>query len=156
RLVAAAASTPALVLTGARQTGKTTALRHAFPKHSYVSLDLPSLAERAELDPAAFLAEHPPPVIIDEVQYAPWLFRHLKTAIDADRQSYGRFILTGSQKFTLMSAVSDSLAGRCIWIELEGLSIAEIASRRGVPLHSMNALDAIQEVLVRGAFPELW
>lgn len=156
RLNAAAASTPALVLTGARQTGKTTALRNAFPKHRYVSLDLPSLAEQAELNPAAFLAAHPPPVIIDEVQYAPGLFRHLKIAIDARRHEYGQFILTGSQKFTLMQAVSDSLAGRCIWLELEGFSLVEIAKLRGVEPIAMNQLDALQEMLVRGSFPELW
>jgi uncharacterized protein len=68
-----------------------------------VSVDLPIEAEQAEKEPQRFLQRHPPPVIIDEVQYAPGLFRHPKVAVDA---------LTGSQKFTLMKNVSESLAGR--------------------------------------------
>lgn len=72
---------------GARQTGKTSTLRRLFPKHSFVSLDLPSEAEQAEKEPVAFLRRHPPPVIIDEVQYAPGLFRHLKAAVDAARHA---------------------------------------------------------------------
>ncbi len=66
-----AAQFPALVLTGARQTGKTSLLRRMFPDHNYVSLDIPSVAARAEELPAEFLDEFAPPVLIDEVQYAP-------------------------------------------------------------------------------------
>jgi predicted AAA+ superfamily ATPase len=80
-----AAYYPAIVVTGARQAGKTTLLRHTFPDHTYVSLDLPSTAELAERDREQFLRSHPQPIIVDEVQYAPALFRHLKRAIDADR-----------------------------------------------------------------------
>lgn len=112
---------PALILTGARQTGKTSFLRRTFPDHSYVSLDLPQRARLAEEDPSLFLTQYPAPVLIDEVQYALKLFRHLKAAIDADRHAMGRFILTGSQKFVLMKEVGDSLAGRCGFLELEGL-----------------------------------
>jgi hypothetical protein len=154
RLRSLAEATPAIVLTGARQTGKTTLLRAVFPSHHYVSLDLPSAAERAERDPASFLRDHPPPVLIDEVQYAPALFRHLKIAIDADRQAYGRFILTGSQKFPLMKEVADSLAGRCVWLALEGFSIAEIGRVR--PGEDLTALDPLLEILVTGGYPELW
>ena len=68
------------MLTGARQTGKTSLMRRLFPDHGFVTLDLPSEAEQAERDSATFLARHPPPVVIDEVQYAPGLFRHLKAA----------------------------------------------------------------------------
>jgi uncharacterized protein len=99
-----------IVITGARQTGKTSLAKRLFPKHGYVTLDLPSEAEQAEGDPASFLRRHPAPVVIDEVQYAPGLFRHLKSVIDGDRASNGRFILTGSQKFALMRGVSESLA----------------------------------------------
>jgi len=137
---------PAVVLTGARQVGKTTLLRKVFPHHTYVSLDLPSTAESAENEPEAFFRRYPPPVVIDEVQYAPGLFRHLKSAIDADRHATGRFILTGSQKFSLMQEVSESLAGRVGVLELEGLSFAEIG-RSKPPL---------EQILVRGGFPELW
>ncbi len=84
---------PVVVLTGARQTGKTSLVRRLFPRHDYVSLDLPSEAEQAELDPSAFLARHPAPLIVDEVQYAPGLLRHLKREVDERREENGRFIL---------------------------------------------------------------
>lgn len=72
-------------------------------------------------------------MLIDEVHYAPQLFRHLKIAIDADRSLRGQFILTGSQKFQLMREVSDSLAGRVAVVELEGLSCEEIRARQNLP-----------------------
>lgn len=143
---------PAVVLTGARQAGKTTLLREIFPDYSYVSLDLPSEAETAERDPNLFLSRHRPPLIVDEVQYAPGLFRHLKTAIDQERHSMGKYILTGSQYFLLMKNVSDSLAGRAAILELENLSLDEILSRKP----DAGEIDAIPRLLYRGQFPELW
>ncbi|MBF0502745.1 MAG: ATP-binding protein, partial [Candidatus Riflebacteria bacterium] len=137
---------PALVITGARQVGKTTLLRNTFPTYTYVSLDLPSTAESAETEPDTFLKRYPAPLIVDEIQYGPKLFRHLKRAIDADRHAMGQFILTGSQKFELMKEVSDSLAGRVAVLELEGLSLKEVGSDKGT----------IEHFLVRGGFPELW
>jgi predicted AAA+ superfamily ATPase len=89
---------------------------------------LPAEAEQAEKEPATFLQRHPPPVLFDEVQYAPGLFRHLKVPVDAHRTRNGQFLLTGSQKFTLMKNVSESLAGRADIVELETLSFAEIQS----------------------------
>ena len=111
-----------LVLTGARQTGKTSTFRRLFSSHEFVSLDLPTEAEQAEKEPQSFLRRHPPPVIIDEVQYAPGLFRYLKGAVDTSRARNGQFLITGSQKFTLMKSVSESLAGRADIAELETLS----------------------------------
>lgn len=146
-LLRRASQRPAVVLTGGRQTGKTSLVRRLFPDHEFVSLDLPSEAEQAEHDPRAFLARHPPPLVVDEVQYAPGLFRHLKREVDARRSDSGRFILTGSQKFTLMRAVADSLAGRADVLELEGLSWSEIRTAR--PDASVEA------TLFRGGFPEL-
>lgn len=122
RLEGAAQHFPVILLTGARQTGKTTLLRRTFASHHYTSLDLPSDAALAEGSPATFFAEHPTPVLIDEVQYAPGLFRHIKAQVDEHRHEFGRFVLNGSQKLPLMKEVSDSLAGRCAWFELEGLS----------------------------------
>lgn len=150
KIVSLAAHFPAVVLTGARQSGKTTLLRHLFPDHTYVSLDLPAQAELADYDPEAFLQRFPPPLVIDEVQYAPRVFRHVKVAIDRNRQQMGRFILTGSQKFVLMREVSDSLAGRCAVVELENLSVAELGS----DFH--RAETSLADRLVRGFFPELW
>jgi predicted AAA+ superfamily ATPase len=136
-----------VVLTGARQTGKTSTFRRLFPDHEFVSLDLPTNAEQAEKEPQTFFQRHPVPVMIDEVQYAPGLFRYLKVAVDATRRQKGQFLLTGSQKFTLMKNVSESLAGRADIVELETLSLAEI--RRALP-------DMTPEsVIVRGGFPEL-
>jgi len=138
---------PVLVLTGARQTGKTSTLLHLFPDYEFVSLDLPTEAEQAEKEPGRFLERHTAPVIIDEVQYAPGLFRHLKTAVDAHRSVNGRFLLTGSQKFTLMERVSESLAGRSDIMELETLSLREI--RKALPA------TRLETAIVRGGFPEL-
>lgn len=139
---------PVVVLTGARQTGKTSTLRRLFPDLPFVSLDLPTLAEQAEKEPVAFLQRNPPPTIIDEVQYSPGLLRHLKSAVDSQRNSYGQYLLTGSQKLSLMKGVSESLAGRADVVELETLSLAEI-------LKSTSASD-LQEIIVRGGFPELY
>ena len=138
---------PILVLTGARQTGKTSTLLRLFPNYGFVSLDLPTEAEQAEKEPQSFLGRHPSPVIIDEVQYAPRLFRHLKVLVDANRDRNGQFLLTGSQKFTLMKNVSESLAGRADIAELETLSFAEIRAARPAI--------TVETAIVRGGFPEL-
>lgn len=143
---------PALVLTGSRQSGKTTLSRGMFPDHAYASLDLPADAQLAEEDPDTFLAKYPPPVLIDEVQYAPRLFRHLKVEIDRCRAQNGRFILTGSQKFPLMKSVGDSLAGRCGVLELEPLSGSEL----GAILDDAVARHGLAYVLARGGYPQLW
>jgi predicted AAA+ superfamily ATPase len=147
RLERSARTRPVVVLTGARQTGKTSTLRRLFPGHRFASLDLPTEAEQAEKEPEAFLRRHPAPVIIDEVQYAPELFRHLKAAVDARRSARGQYLLTGSQKFTLMRGVSESLAGRADIVELETLSLAEI---RGASPGT-----GLETAIVRGGFPEL-
>jgi hypothetical protein len=136
-----------VVLTGARQTGKTSTFRRLFPNYEFVSLDLPTEAEQAEKEPQSFLRRHPAPVIVDEVQYAPGLFRYLKVAVDANRRRNGQFLLTGSQKFTLMKSVSESLAGRADVAELETLSLTEI--RDALPETS------VERAIVRGGFPEL-
>src|SRR6266536_1633510 len=148
RLLRSARTRPVVVLTGARQTGKTSTLRRLFPHHEFVSLDLPTEAEQAEKEPQSFLRRHPAPVLIDEVQYAPDLFRYLKIEVDAVRSRHGQFLLTGSQKFTLMKSVSESLAGRADIVELETLSLAEIQA--ALPQ------TALEMAIVRGGFPELY
>jgi predicted AAA+ superfamily ATPase len=147
KIKALASQFPAVILTGARQVGKSTLLKTEFPHFNYVTLDLPSLAELAENDPKSFLAQHPAPLIIDEIQYAPKLFRHLKIAIDEDRHAMGRYILAGSQKFVLMKEVADSLAGRAAILNLEALSAAELGLTKDSDW---------QNVLHRGFYPELW
>ncbi|MGP1458642.1 MAG: ATP-binding protein [Treponema sp.] len=137
---------PVVVLTGARQTGKTTLLHSFLKDFKYATLDLPSVASLAENNPEEFFKQYSPPVLVDEVQYAPSLFRYLKVLVDSNRHLMGQFVLTGSQKFSLMQNVSESLAGRAVILELEGLSWQE-----------SKGLDGINELTytVRGGFPEL-
>ena len=116
---------PCITLTGARQTGKTTLLRSLLPEYNYVSLDLPSIAALADETPEIFFEKYKSPLIVDEVQYAPKLFRFLKERLDNERHNMGQIVLTGSQKFELMKNISESLAGRTCVMELEGLSWAE-------------------------------
>jgi len=139
---------PVVLLTGARQTGKTSLIRQVFPSLPFISLDLPSEAEEAEKNPSGFLRRHGIPLVVDEVQYAPSLFRHLKIAVDEHRIQKGRYILTGSQKFSFMKGISESLAGRVEILELEPLSLHEI-------LGSYPDMD-LNEVLLRGGYPELF
>jgi hypothetical protein len=120
---------PAVLVTGARQTGKTSLLRNEFPGHRYVSLDQPDVRLRARADPAGFLLDHPAPLVLDELQHVPELLPYLKVRIDEDR-SPGRLLLTGSQKLQLMRGVSESLAGRVAVLELDPLSVRELAPGR--------------------------
>jgi len=120
---------PVLLLTGARQVGKTTLLRHLCTKNrTYVTLDDPLVLRLAREDPPLFFQRFPPPVLIDEVQYAPQLLPQIKMAVDTDRKA-GQFWLTGSQHFHLMKGVSESLAGRVGILRLMGLSQKEMAGR---------------------------
>jgi len=137
---------PAVLLTGARQTGKTSVLRHLFPQAEYLSFDWPANADAAENNPVEFLSRFQGPVILDEIQYVPSLFRHLKIWIDEHRHEKGKWILTGSQKFHLMKEVSESLAGRISILELDTLSANEIR---------VNELE-LDHYLLKGGFPELW
>jgi predicted AAA+ superfamily ATPase len=141
---------PVLVLTGARQTGKTALLMATFPEASFVSLDFPSTAEQASQNPRSLLDHVHEPIIIDEVQYAPGIFRHLKARVDADRHRMGRFLLTGSQKFNLMEHVSESLAGRAAILELDTLSMRELRA------NPETADIRIADYLWRGGYPELY
>jgi predicted AAA+ superfamily ATPase len=115
-----------LLLTGQRQVGKTTMLDElAKRKRTYVTLDNPKLRKMAQNDPELFLSENPPPVLIDEVQYAPELFPYIKMYVDTHKSHKGAFWLTGSQKFSLMKGINESLAGRIAIFNLMGLSYRE-------------------------------
>ncbi len=139
---------PAVVISGARQVGKTALVRHVFPDINYLSLDFPALAAQAEHNPEGFFREHGFPLIIDEAQYAPPLFRYLKAMVDADRRP-GRLILTGSQVFPLMQGISESLAGRCGVLTVMNLATAELRSfQDGGMFHE-------GDFLFKGGYPEL-
>lgn len=122
-------------------------VKRLFPNHNYVSLDLPSEAAQAESAPSTFLSRHKLPLIVDEIQYAPALLRHLKIIVDNNRNQNGQFILTGSQPFELMTTVAESLAGRAAIIQLEGLTFEE--------LKDVREKVTVDSYVLRGSYPEL-
>lgn len=162
---------PAVVLTGARQTGKTTLLRAVLgASHRYVSLENPDVRSRALADPVGFLGENPPPVVLDEIQHAPSLFPYVKTAIDEDRAP-GRWVLSGSQAFSLMAGVTESLAGRAAVLTLHPLSVGEAVGlprgersvddllaavfRETTPESAVPDVPTLADWILRGAWPEM-
>lgn len=121
---------PAVVLTGPRQSGKTTLLKALFgKKFDYVSLEPPDIRAAGREDPRGFLDMHPPPVIFDEVQYTPDLLPYIKERIDAQRDRSGQYLLTGSQNLLLMEKITESLAGRAAMLRLLPLSCREAEGR---------------------------
>jgi len=142
---------PIVALVGPRQVGKTSILEKVFPDYNYISLDMTSAAEAAETRPKEFLEKFRPPVIIDEIQYAPSFFRHMKAFVDANKGANGLFIITGSQNFLLMENLSDSLAGRAAVVPFLGLSGTEWnnAEKASSPFRW-------RDFLWKGYFPALW
>jgi predicted AAA+ superfamily ATPase len=116
---------PAILITGPRQSGKTTLLTERFSKtHQYVSIENPDVRARLIDDPIGFLKAHPPPVILDEIQYVPEILHYIKTAIDENRQP-GQWLLSGSQNFALMQGVSQTLSGRIAILNLLPFTLGE-------------------------------
>lgn len=154
---------PVVLITGARQVGKSTfLLNQAGEDRRYVTLDNPQLRLLAQSDPASFLELHPPPLLIDEVQYAPVLFPYIKMAVDSN-QTPGQYWMTGSQMFRMMQGVSESLAGRVGLLNLYSFSQREMNQLPGAPFLPGNwnkplpdlSLPAVYEQLLRGGMPKL-
>lgn len=131
---------------GARQVGKTTLAKTAFPKGTYHDLESPSLRERFRLAPEAFLREGGSPVILDEIQFVPEMWEYLKVEIDRKRAARGRFLVLGSANPALVRKASESLAGRIGFLDLDPLGPAEAMA--GTPALTL------EEAWVRGGYPE--
>lgn len=145
-LIEATKHFPVLLVTGPRQSGKSTTLQRLFSSHAYVTFDDPVVRAQAEKDPALFLADHPAPVLFDEIQYVPDLLSGIKVEVDRSKRK-GSYVLTGSQAFSLMAGVTESLAGRVAVFELLPFSYAEI------PLVKEINEDKTFENIIRGFFP---
>ena len=155
-----------VLVTGARQTGKSTMLKTLFPEKKYVPIDDPFIEDQAKGNPNVFMMLNPPPAFYDEVQRAPNLFRYIKLKCD-ESDDRGQFCLSGSQPLELMENASESLSGRVSVIELSGLSLREIQREEFnepfVPTmeyikkrsRSAKAPENLWSIIHRGSFPEL-
>ncbi|MDW7660215.1 MAG: AAA family ATPase, partial [Bacillota bacterium] len=158
---------PVILVSGPRQVGKTTMLRRlAENNRKYVTLDNPIIRNLAISDPELFIQRYAPPVLIDEIQYAPELLPFIKIYVD-EYKNKGDFWLTGSQMFHLMKNVSESLAGRVGVVNMLGLSYSEIISRINQPfsttLESLMSRKLIAEDVLsvydrifKGSMPSLY
>jgi len=126
-ILAQAAKMPVVVLTGPRQSGKTTLAKNLFPDYEYVNLEFPDTRARALDDPRLFLATQNHGMVIDEIHQVPDLFSYIQGLVDESRRP-GRFILTGSQNFLLLAKITQTLAGRAALFHLLTFSIKEIVS----------------------------
>ena len=164
---------PVVVVSGARQVGKSTLLQHIFPNWDCVVFDPALDIENARQDPDLFLNNHPAPLILDEIQYAPELVASIKRRVDRTGKP-GQYILTGSQQWSVLKTASESLAGRAVFMDLEGFCLSEIAqnitdqhwlaryldnpdefvefTKQDMPRLSLPG--TLNEVLWRGAFPD--
>lgn len=155
-LVKAARQFRAVVLTGARQTGKSTLLRHLFAKtHRYVSLDNPRDLKLAQEDPELFFEEHKSPLIIDEIQYAPQLLKYIKIRVDRD-QKRGQFLIAGSQQFTLIKGLRETLAGRVALFQLTPMAITEGSESKRTYEYRALVGSYPELIVVPGMDPDRW
>lgn len=144
-LLRLSASFGIILLTGPRQSGKTTLCKSAFPGYEYVTLENFDTKAMVSQDPIGFLNSHSQGLIIDEAQNLPELFSYMQVVID-EHKDY-RYILTGSSNFSLMEQISQSLAGRAAILRLAPLSVSELAGFE---------LSNTDELIVRGFYPGVW
>ncbi len=156
---------PVVVLVGPRQSGKTTLLKHLYvEKYPIVSLEPPDVRMAAMNDPRGFLNLYPPPVVFDEIQYAPVLLPYIKEQVDAHRDRPGQYILTGSQNLLLMQQVTESLAGRAAVLKLLPMSRWEVYhqpqgtltwEKGKVSSLPVQPVQELWEHILRGFYPEI-
>ena len=156
-----------LLITGARQVGKSTLVKHVFPEYNRVSFDDRLTRLQAKEEPKLFFMNNPCPLFIDEVQKEASVLEEVKLVVD-ESEKRGQFILSGSQNLELMKGVSESLAGRVSIVELAGLSMREINNigfnRHFVPTEAylkarekhISPYEGIWEVIHKGSYPELY
>ena len=153
-----------LLVTGPRQTGKTTLLKSLKPENmNYITLDDKVLREQAQNDPKLFLEEHPAPLFIDEAQYAPELFSYIKINVDNTKEK-GQYWITGSQQFNLMEKASESLAGRVGIVNLNSFTYSEIVRNEKKELFNPEKLcevpkievNKLFEIIFKGGMPEFY
>lgn len=166
RITELAAHFPVVMVCGPRQVGKTTVLKEITSRlpneYNYVTLDYPQLRMLAKNDPELFLQQYQPPLIIDEIQYAPELLPYIKIRVDENNKS-GQYFLTGSQMFRMMENVSESLAGRVGVLTLYSLSQAETEGRESNPFlpgeyaSNQNAvgISELFDRILRGSMPKV-
>jgi predicted AAA+ superfamily ATPase len=145
------ATFPCLAVTGPRQSGKSTLLRHALPEYRYVTLDDPAVLEQAHSDPVYFLDSVGEQCIIDEIQLAPGILSYIKMRVDEDRGRNGRFVFTGSQQFGMIRNLGDSLAGRIALLDLLPFSAGEM--QQAAPVNG--GLELFASSSLTGAYPQL-
>ena len=156
-----------LLITGARQVGKSTLLNHCDKNRDYITLDDYKARELAINEPELFLQRYKVPIIIDEIQYAPNLLSYIKIAVD-NNDKKGQYWLTGSQQFHMMKNVTESLAGRVAVLDLKGFSLKEIENEEQIPFvptkefieqmrKSSNSQDltSIYELIWKGSYPDI-
>lgn len=135
---------PAVAITGPRQSGKSTLLKHLFKNnYQYITFDRDDMRSMFLNDPKNFMAQYNDRVIFDEVQKIPEIFNYLKIAIDNDRENYGKFIITGSAQFSMIKSITESLAGRIGLLTLLPFESREIPSQEREP------------ALYSGSYPEV-
>jgi hypothetical protein len=170
RLKKLANNFPVVVVSGARQVGKSTLLQHIYPDKEMIVFDPVNDIAGAKADPDLFLDNYPAPLILDEIQYAPELVPAIKRRVDREAKN-NMYILTGSQQWAIMKNIAESLAGRAVFIDLSGFSLSEIAEqtqtknwlRRWLdgpeefidkPSQRLNAKRTVYEQLWRGWLPK--
>lgn len=145
-----------VAITGARQTGKSTLLRKLFREdYNYISFDDLLVRQRALNDPALFMTEIKGKTILDEIQYVPNLLSYIKIEIDNDRKQKGKYLLTGSQQFSMMKGLSETLAGRISLLSLYPISFSELIQYKDFKEITKNTESYYYYSCLHGLYPEL-